>query len=57
MDAIGSGLKVAMKDPSRKVFSSFISMRQAEIIREIREAYQLLASKSEISKITSLRTI
>jgi len=39
------GVKVSMKDPSRKVLSSFIAMRQSEIIREIREAYQLLASK------------
>ncbi len=41
------GVKVAMKDPSRKVLASFISMRQSEIIREIREAYQVLASKSD----------
>ncbi|MBI9049073.1 MAG: hypothetical protein JEZ00_06630 [Anaerolineaceae bacterium] len=39
------GVKVSMKDPSKKVLSSFISMRQAEIIREIREAYQQLASR------------
>jgi hypothetical protein len=39
------GVKVSMKDPSKKVLANFISMRQAEIIREIREAYQQLASK------------
>ena len=41
------GIKVSMRDPSKKVLSNFISMRQAEIIREIREAYQMLASRSE----------
>ena len=39
------GVKVSMKDPSKKVLANFISMRQAEIIREIREAYQQLASR------------
>ena len=39
------GIKVSMKDPSKKVLANFISMRQAEIIREIREAYQQLASR------------
>jgi hypothetical protein len=41
------GVKVSMKDQSKKVLTNFISMRQAEIIREIREAYQLLASKPD----------
>jgi hypothetical protein len=39
------GVKVSMKDPSKKVLTNFISMRQAEIIREIRAAYQQLASR------------
>jgi hypothetical protein len=41
------GVKVVMNDQSKIILTSFMAMRQAEIIRDIREEYQELASRAD----------
>lgn len=41
------GLRILPNDPSRRLIFQFIAQRQAEIIREVRELYQLISMSQE----------